>query len=291
MYINVIPLDASLGNRPLTYSVGDIFRQEIQTGMLISIPYGKKHIEWVVSEILPLPLEETDTSVRPIESLLSPVSILAPYQLQTLERIAKKYFLPIHRVASFFLPIPTRKRLKKQSYSIHPHAPQTPHLPSGIHIIQDDIVRTSHINALTQEKTVIIVPDDILLHQMHSAYTDKDTLVLYHESSGVKKAQAWIDIVNGKYQRIVWTRRLLYYNLWAYTNIVYVEDNFQREYFHFPIRILYTDILAHIEGSGAFSLQILTSIPRLSTLATFRHLPLHHISLSCQKNPTSTSHE
>lgn len=279
MYLQIIPLSASLGNRPLIYSIGGDFHEDITIWMLVHIPYGKKSIEGIVAKIIWDTSPTNHAAIRPLESIESFRPILAPYQITLIERIAQKYLLPIHRVASFFLTTPTQKRLKKQQYPIATYTQSISGDKGGIFLVQDNIVRPSHIHTLATKKSVIIVPDDIFLYQIQDTLKSSETLILTQEETETKKAQAWIDIANGKYQRIVWTRRLLYYNLWAYDTIVYIEDSFQHEYFHFPIRILYTDILAHIESSRYFSVKILTSIPRLSTLTTFHHLPLHHIRL------------
>jgi hypothetical protein len=49
---------------------------------------------------------------------------------------------------------------------------------------------------------VIIAPDDFTLFAYESEFSSPDTLFLPNESTDTKRAQAWIDIVNGKYTRI-----------------------------------------------------------------------------------------
>ena len=57
----------------------------------------------------------------------------------------------------------------------------------------------------------------------------------------------------------------------AYTHIVYLEDALGREYFHYPSRVHYLDILLALEKHSYFSIDLLSSVPLLTTLSRFKH--------------------
>ncbi len=120
-----------------------------------------------------------------------------------MERLAKKYLLPIHKVARIFFPRPLEKRLEKKNYPIGALGKTDPHIPkNGIFLSQNNTLHPMQIWDKFEENSVLIVPDDRSLMQFlpHKRETD---LFLPNESTDTKKSDAWIEIVNRKPQRIV----------------------------------------------------------------------------------------
>jgi hypothetical protein len=106
----------------------------------------------------------------------------------------------------------------------------------------------------------------------------EDILFITNDMTDVRKAQAWIDTSNGIFPIIYWTRKILYYNLSKYQNIIYIEDSLGPDYWHYPIRIHYNDIIRiFIEVNPLISFTILTSIPTLSVLTYFRNFEIKNI--------------
>lgn len=281
MLIEVIPQSHSISTRPLTYFVGDVLRSDISVGVWVCIPLWKNDIFWIVARTdgVPVPWIE----IREVLSVVHPQPLLAPYQIELIEQISQKYMLPIHRVLQWFFPRPIELRLQKKWFDILLPFNQN-HIPvqdSGrLLLSQNEILHANILRLFLTHSQVIVVPDDFTLLQYERDFSQDTTLFVFQEMTDTKKAQAWIDITNGKYTRIFWTRRILYYNLQAYSNILYLEDAFQGEYFHFPTRIQYIHILSFLEKTKKFHIDILTSSPLLKTLHTFRHFPLEHIPSS-----------
>lgn len=277
MHADIIPCEASFGTEALTYAVGDSFHSRIRVGQLTLIPYGKKQILGIVARIYPAETSRSD--IRDIHDILSNAPVLAEYHIALIERIALKYLLPIHRVCSIFLPIPLIRRLQKQQFPLIEHIPPSSHSPNEIILFRDSPVTANHLASQLMAWVVIIVPDDIFLEQIRSQLesTHHSLLFLPNDITDTRRAQSWIDIAQKKYDSIIWTRRLLTYNLAGYREIWYVEDAFSTEYFHYPVRIQYTDMLAHIADSECFHIKILTSIPRLKTLSQFHYFTLRHL--------------
>jgi phosphoribosylpyrophosphate synthetase len=133
--------------------------------------------------------------------------------------------------------------------------------------------------------TVIILPDEYAMIPYQEYNKDQeDVLFVSGDMTDVRRAQAWIDIANGKFRVIYWTRRIIYYNLSQYTHILYIEDALGPDYWHYPIRIRYSDILDIFRVTNPNkNITILTSIPTLTTLAHFRHYPIENISALWKK--------
>ena len=181
--------------------------------------------------------------------------------------------IPIHRVLGFFLPQNTLRRVLK--YNIHS-------LKTGkkekettqeriFHIPLTHGVDTAIIESYLEDGTVCICPDDFTLSRLETVFQKKeDILFLYKESTEVRKAQAWKDIYEGKYRIIFWNRKLLYYNLEAYKKIIYLEDAFGTEYFHYPSKIQYIDVLRQIADTSSLDIVVLSTVSKLTPRYLFR---------------------
>lgn len=280
MLIEVIPLAYSLGTWPLTYFVGDLFNPEnLQVGEGVHIAIGKHEALGFVSR-LNVTLARSDIEVREILARETYTPVLAPYQIGMIIYLSERYMIPIHRVAQWFFPRPVAVRLQKRWY---PHGKtdlqKLKQSENALHISQKSIINHSIIARFLKDiPQVIIVPDDFTLLDLESHFASEDTLFVFQEMTDTRRAQAWIDIRAGKYKRIFWTRRILYYNLEAYTDILYLEDAFQTEYFHFPITIEYLKVLEFLDKNTQFHIDILTSWPLIKTLSVFRHFPITNFS-------------
>jgi len=172
------------------------------------------------------------------------------------------------------------KRLEKQWFPFLNEAKRIKRNGNlSIKISKDTIIESSIIKNYIQPKTVIICPDDFVLYtfekELSSMYPE--ALFLPGEASDTKKARTWIEITQWKYPIIFWTRRVLYYNLSAFDHILYLEDGFCSEYYHYPTKIRYHDILSFLEKEAYFHITIMTSIPTLETLHRFRDSVITYI--------------
>lgn len=125
---------------------------------------------------------------------------------------------------------------------------------------------------------MVVCPDDISLSQYEKALGKDEYFFLPNSATAARRSKAWRDIHNGAYPIVLSTRKILFFNLERYTRILYLEDAFSNEYFHYPTYIHYNDILSFIDESDVFGIDILTSIPLLKTLTTFRHFQLENIA-------------
>ena len=273
MFVDVIPSEHSIGIHPLTYSVPEAFEDNIAPGCIVEIPVRNSTEYWVViwfREYAPENMELKD-----IIQVITSKKILAAYQIAMIMEISMRYLIPIHRVLGFFLSKTVIKRLlKKEFLQINEEVEkiQNELAVEEIVILKESIITGKILKNYIEEWTIILCPDDLSIYRIEEELSEfKNILYIPNESTETKKAQSWIDIKNKKYDIIVWNRKILYYNLSEYKKIIYLEDAFGREYFHYPIKIEYIDILNILNQQGTFNISILTSVPRLTTLKIFHH--------------------
>lgn len=291
MFFSIIPFSHSIGVQPLIYNWGTINTEELQVGQIVEIPYGKSMENGIVASILiDSPIDTSSESyarIKPIHRIVTNSVLLAQYQINMIIEISKRYMIPIHRVLAIFLTRPILARLERKSYAqLEPAitrslTPRIQKSTNSIHIVQDYIVTPRLVEIYTKKwPTIVILPDDYAMIAYREMHADKqDILFVPNEMTDTRRAQAWIDIANGIFPIIYWTRKILYYNLWVYQNIIYVEDALGPDYWHYPIRIDYADILYIFAKSNPdINLTILTSVPTLTTLTHFRHFNIDNIT-------------
>lgn len=277
MLISVIPSSHSISTTPLTYSVGDVFRSQIQVGSLVEIPLGKNKEYGIVAGIAEYIQESYE--IRPIIQVVCSTPLLASYQIHLILSIARRYMIPIHRVLGFFFTRPTLSRLEKSNFGGLAEVSHVSHDSNGrIIFLQNTIVTPTVLSEYISERTVIVCPDDISLFQYQKAFEDSSYFFLPNEATDAKRSKAWRDIRNGLYSTIFSTRKILFFNLERYQHILYLEDAFVNEYFHYPTYIHYNDILKSLDETKQFQIDILTSIPLLRTLVDFRHFEIKNIA-------------
>ncbi len=290
MFFAVIPFSHSIGVEPLIYHGGEIQESLVQVGSVVEIPYGKNIEFWIISDIYedsPIDTQsESFERIKTIHRIVTEKQLLDIYQIQLILKITKKYMIPIHRILGIFLPRPVLSRLEKKNYEQLMDIPkklgasqkqEAPH--HSLHIVSDSIVTPDLVEQYISWPTVVILPDDFAMIPYEKAFwDDKNILFLKNDMTDTKKAQAWIDIRNWVFPIIYWTRKIIYYNLAYYSTILYIEDSLGPDYWHYPIKIQYNDIL-HIfmENNPYHSVQVITSVPTLMTLNRFRNNTIHNI--------------
>jgi primosomal protein N' len=285
MFITVIPTTKSQGKYPYSYFVSSTWDEQISIGGLVEIPYGKDILVWIVVSKENTPPHWMEISdIRPIHSVLSTTPILDGSTLEVICELAERYFLPIHKALALFLPAPLLSRLEKRNYILEVSREiQSTHIPPEIHHYINQTFSPEDCNEYLTSGSVLIFPDDIMLYTfMESRKKEKTILVLPTESTSAKRVQAWIDIFEWKYEIIVWTRRLLYYNLSAYKSIVYIEDAFGSQQFQYPITLRSLDVLTLICAKQKQQCILVSSSPTLELFAKF---PWAKITSIKKRNP------
>jgi primosomal protein N' len=253
---------------------------------VVTIPYGSRIEHGLIAELHEVsPIDTESEAYARIKSVISVVTmkpLLAPYQITMILSLAQRYMLPIHRVLQIWLTRPVLSRLEKKQYSQIDKTSDWPLTIDNwqfIHtltLLKDGIVTPELVESMISDRTVVILPDGYAMMPYRLRYADRDDILFVHEDmTDIRRAQAWIDISNGLFPIIYWTRRILLYNLERYDHIIYVEDTLGSDYWHYPIHIDYLDILRMLANARPpLRISIVTSTPRLTTLSLFRDFEL-----------------
>jgi hypothetical protein len=293
MYFSIIPFTHSIGINPLVYSSDEILEEDIQIGTIVEIPYGKGIENGIIAEkYMNSPIEintESYTRIKTISRIVTTKKILAPYQIQMISMLAEKYMIPIHRVLGIFLTRPILTRLERKNYEQLEEKLSTPNenWSGKFHITQEWIVTPELLESYINWPTIVVLPDDFAM-MPYREYLKNQEWILFigNDMTDTRKAQAWIDISNGVFSTIYWTRKILYYNLSHYKNIIYIEDSLGPNYWHYPIRIRYNDILRiFVEVNPHITFSILSSVPTITALNYFRHFEIKNIEYIKKINP------
>lgn len=289
MFANIIPHGSSFGTETLTYFVGDSFVSDIAIWQLVKIPYGKKTIFGIVANIfedekfLQKFSEHNELKIKEIEEIVSIKPIFAEYQINMMIRLSKKYIITLHKILSIFLFSSLFNRLQKYDFPLLlQNNKRKNEIKHEIFLTKNDIIIPEKIFPFFKDGIVIILPDDIMLKNFANFLETQEKwresiFFLPHEITDTRRAQAWIDIFNKKYPIIIWTRRLLQYNVAQYDEIWYIEDAFSWEYYQYPVRMKNLDFLTHMVDSDQFSVKIFTSIPKITTLSLYHFFSLTYL--------------
>ncbi len=277
MLITVFPLARSLHPRGYTYEVGEVWQDQIVIGGVVEIPIGKYVERGIVAhhggEVLP------HIEVRPIVSVISVTPLLSLSELSMVGFLAQKYLLPIHRVLAFFLPSPLLSRLDKKNYLLEVPKKDTlreknrkPKREIHHYLETRFSEEKKKIYEESDTSTVWCFPDDLFVLAFfgEGKNRDQEHSIILAESTSAKKTWHWIDAYEKKSQILVWTRKILYYNLSAYDRLIYVEDAFGTEQYQYPYKIQNLDILEALSKSSNIDITIISSSPTLSLFANFR---------------------
>lgn len=148
--------------------------------------------------------------IKGISAIIDTKSILAPYQLRTIERLAMKYILPIHKALAIFLNEPTLRRLQKYNFPLEPSEKNQKNISKNeIFISKNEIISPELLMPFFKKNLVVVVPDDILLARFENFFQKNPGILSEKigwypsEMTDTKRAQAFIDIYNKKSEIII----------------------------------------------------------------------------------------
>ncbi len=235
----VLPFDASQDAQGYTYLVPEKLVPDIHAGQLVQIPLRENMVQGLVAHLNPISGDSDTTELKEIDSILQLVPLLQPEQIDTLLRYAEKHAIHIHKVAAFFLPAPIRNRIIK--YGLDPFETKILEnvaldfpLPELIFFPDFEIVLQEAGKLLETSGVVVISPSDIFTQRVLSNFSGNiETLGIFDAGmTETAKSKSWIDTLRKKYDSVIWTRRLVTYNLRKYQTIVFLEDTLFRELLH-----------------------------------------------------------
>ncbi|MDD5376784.1 MAG: hypothetical protein PHH16_01575 [Candidatus Gracilibacteria bacterium] len=280
VFIEVIPFGGSIDDTCLTYYVRDELAESIRIGCLVEVPFRN-----AVDYAIITSLESSDIPENPksIVRIITPLPLLAPYQIRSIFESSSYYFVHVHHILSLFLSKSLVKYLEKKDFV----ALKIPPSPSGRgsggglgekkesstnsirfyhHTGNDtfsDVIR-NHIDG----RTIVAFPDDFAIDaylKLHPI-NPETTLVIPDKLTETKKYKAFCSVYNGEKNIIIGTRRILYYNLSHYENILYIEDSLHSKAMRFGHSYKHLDILQRMATNSDFRITILSTLPSIGSM-------------------------
>ncbi len=267
MYLSIIPLHHSLDVTPLIYSCPQELESSIIRWILVQVPLGKTQEIWIITGIN-LQISEISYEIKDIECIITSIPVLPSYILDCIPCISHYYIVPIHRILQLFLPKSIFSYLAKNNFTDIQNSSTHLEKPSEKYLYHYRSTWVSHqdiISHIHDSGTIIIFPDDFFLnHFIETCWISKESYNVFStEMTPTKKRKLYIEMYHGKKKIILWTRRVLYYNLSNYRRIIYVEDAFQKEAYQIPMRYSYLHLLEHFALFWSFDIHILSSTPSI----------------------------
>lgn len=227
MHIVRVALTTSVGSA--APQVVDYFSGEvIDAGARVRVPYGKRAIEGIVLERLPLSsqklaLKRASFELKKISSVIEARPCITPHQLELASWIARHWHSPLAPALALAIPVFTRSTPLPASEL--PPSQVTPQAP--VHIeVGSKANHIAYIRACiekSEHQTLILVPDLSMATWLHQELADID-LLLMHSTSGAKTLRTlWHSIARGSVRVVIATRMALLAP-WAHLSCVIVED-------------------------------------------------------------------
>lgn len=268
MIIEVIPFDVSIDDSSLSYFVKDELKSEVNIWSIVEIPFKSGIILWIISK---LDSEILEWDVKSIVSIVYNKSVLSQYQIDLIYRLSEKYFINIHMVLALFMPKYIYNFLEKKSFKDLSKPLINEKLSKDKKLFycnKTDVFEK--IIELIEENiwTVIVFPDDFMLEDFlkkHKEFEEK-SIVYKNKLTYTKKYKSFIEAYNRSKNIIIWTRKILAYNLEAYEKILYVEDIFLKYLHSYNHKYKNLEILENLEKYGKFEINIIWKIPSLDLL-------------------------
>ena len=204
MILQAIPLETSFTCEPLTYVMDVALLGDVRIGSLVSIPLQNREIHGIVCAFGEHDAPEGLKSVLRIEcgSL-----ILSECQIHVILSLARRYLMPLHRVATAFLPVSTLKRIDSGSF---PELPSEPdriaesgsskllHLSEGADMLE--VVSRYCI----EPGSAVVFPDDHFIEVFRSRYGTRDTVAYQTDRlTPVKRHRFYMEALSGKKENLI----------------------------------------------------------------------------------------
>ncbi len=244
-------------------------------------------------------------NIRSIVRIITSTPLLAPYQIYSIFDNATHYFVHTHHILSLFLSKTLVKYLEKQDFKalakspspsrrgargevegvegevnsetknidnliqFYHHTKNTPFLQT----IQEQInlpspSRRGAGGEVDTHRTLIVFPDDFSIEAYLKAcpVDTENTLIIYDRLTETKKYKAFISVYNGEKNIIIWTRRILYYNLSQYDRIFYAEDALHKTAMRFNHTYNHLEILRRMAPRSHLEITIISSLPSIESM-------------------------
>lgn len=274
MLIKVFPVDISFDSDWLTYFVKDKQKKYLKIGSLVSIPIKNRISFWVVSSV---ESQDNYNNIKAIVDLVCSFPILSEYQVKLILRISERYFLPIHKVLNLFLPKYILTRFDNNAFqdviNLEEKKPNLSHKLELIHNITgcniyDYLISKINLN----EKTAIIIWDDVWVDffidklKLANLYNPESLIIFKNSFTYARKYKIFLEIMQAQKNIIIWTRKIIQYNLAHFDNIYYLEDSICKYLYNQNEKYENLTILKFLIELNYFNINIISTVPSINLI-------------------------
>lgn len=269
MFIEVIPFGGSIDDEGLTYFVRDELADAVQIGCLVEVPFRNALDYAIVTRTQDVQIPESPKS---IVRIITSTPLLAHDQIRSIFDTASFYFVHTHHILSLFLSKTLVKYLEKKDFeALIPEKGNRESVSNNtIHFYHhtSDTPFSEAIGRQVWARTILVFPDDFSIdaYLKNSPMNEESTLVVYDKLTETKKYKAFASVYNGEKNIIIWTRRILYYNLSRYDRIVYIEDALHKTAMRFNHTYKHLEILRRMAPNSHLEISILSSLPTIESM-------------------------
>lgn len=268
MIIEIIPFDISIDNEGFSYFIKDELVDQISIWSIVQVPVKNNVIYWIVAK---MNVEYSEQNIKSIVGITCSLPILDEYQIKTIYDLSSRYFVNIHKILNLFLPQYIFKSLENKSFidlELVENLKKTKNEKTLIFNKSNEI-NSIILNLLEKwENIVLIFPDDYMIDDFleKNKNIEEQAIIYKNKFSSNKKYKTFVNIFNRTKKIIIWTRKVLLYNLKAYEKIIYIEDSFIKYIYSYEHKYKNTDFLKYIWKNWNFDINIVSTIPLVESV-------------------------
>ncbi len=264
-----MPFDISFSSREwLDYYAKSTYDGQIFLWSIVEVPLKNTSVFWVVIWIKNEPPKEEEKSIC---DLICSYPIISEATIRVIKELSILYCLPLHRTLNLFLPKFVFSKLEKWAFLDIVDISLEHNLKKETWLEIIHLINGNRTNVLSKELTpwsVLVFPDDLSIDSFLSGKQEliKDILIYKNGLSYSKKYRLFLDVLKRKKDILIWTRKILQYNLARYEKIVYIEDAMIKNIFNYTDKLRNLDVLIALWNTQNFNIKIITTLPSIELL-------------------------
>lgn len=264
MIIDVIPFRRSFGSQAVSYSIPDHIQTKPKIGSLVYVPWrNDDDIALVVNIHEEIPTYE----LKEITRLEYSDSILDPIEIALLFSIARKFFLPLHKVLQLCIPLPILWRFERKSYlDLEPSTWKSNKQVTNkyTHCINNNDFENQLRETTKNIRSVVIVPHAFMIDHIASI-VDTEVTIDTPFASPAKQFHAYQNIAKNTTNTVIGTRKTLLRRLGNYDRIVYLDDGVGTDLYFFQYKLDAYWLYSQFADLGK-SIHTLTQSPKITNI-------------------------
>lgn len=271
MYINVLLINVPFWEEILTYYIKNEQTKYVNIGSIVTIPIRNNISYWVVVWITKNLIDDS-FKIKSIIDVVCSFPILNQYQINLIFAISHKYFYSINKIINLFLPNFIYNRFEKNSFQdvIYIENTKKGKITKNRPVFIHNIWNKKYWEIINEEFTnlsdsVLVFWDDFSIDSFLEKNEElKNEAIIYKNSmTYAKKYKIFLSVLSKKKNIIIWTRKILQYNLSAYKKIIYFEDSLVKNNYNQLEKYKNLDIIKYLYLQNIFDIYFISNVPSL----------------------------